>query len=66
MKVFIKRSIEVEMLFKLTPFPKLNDTACTLKLRLVKLLFVIFGRLSNSFFVHLMVRGNGRLSYLIF
>ena len=40
-------------------------TQCTLKLRPVKLLFVIFGRLSYSFFVHLMVWGNGRLSYLI-
>ena len=40
-------------------------TACTLKLRPVKLLFVIFGRLSYSFFVNLMVWGNGRLSYLI-
>ena len=40
-------------------------TACTLKLRPVKLLFVIFGRLSYSFFANLMVWGNGRLSYLI-
>ena len=40
-------------------------TGCTLKLRAVKLLFVIFGRLSYSLFVNLMVRGNGRLSYLI-
>ena len=28
----------------------------------LKLLFVIFGRLSYFFFVHLMVWGNGRLS----
>ena len=40
-------------------------TQCTLKLRPVKLLFVIFGRLSYSFFVILMVSGNGRLSYLM-
>ena len=40
-------------------------TACTLKLRPVKLLFVIFGRLSYSFFVNLMVWGSGRLSYLM-
>ena len=40
-------------------------TQCTLKLRPVKLLFVIFGRLSYSLFVNLMVWGNGRLSYLI-
>ena len=40
-------------------------TACTLKLRPVKLLFVIFGRLSYSFFVILMVSGNGRLSYFL-
>ena len=40
-------------------------TQCTLKLRPVKLLFVIFGRLSYSFFVHQMVLSNGRLSYLI-
>ena len=33
--------------------------------RPVKLLFFIFGRLSYSFFVILMVSGNGRLSYLI-
>ena len=37
-------------------------TACNLKLRPVKLLFVIFGRLSYSLFVNLMVWGNGRLS----
>ena len=35
-------------------------TGGTLKLRPVKLLFVIFGRLSYSFFVNLMVSGNGR------
>ena len=40
-------------------------TRGTLKLRPVKLLFVIFGRLSYSFFVNLMVWGNGQLSYLI-
>ena len=40
-------------------------TACTLKLRPVKLLFVIFGRLSYSFFVQIMVSGNGRLSYIL-
>jgi len=40
-------------------------TQCTLKLRPVKLIFVIFGRLSYSFFVILMVSGNGRLSYLM-
>ena len=40
-------------------------TQCTLKLRPVKLLYVIFRRLRYSFFVHLMVWGNGRLSYLI-
>ena len=38
MKVFIKRSVEVEMLLKFTPFPKLNDTVCTLKLHPVKLI----------------------------
>ena len=40
-------------------------TAFTVKLRPVKLLFVIFGRLSYSFFVILMVSGNGRLSYFL-
>ena len=40
-------------------------TQCTLKLRPVKLLFVIFGHLSYSFFANLMFWGNGRLSYLI-
>ena len=37
-------------------------TQCTLTLRPVKLLFVIFGRLSYSFFVR--VWANGRLSHL--
>ena len=40
-------------------------TACTLKLRSVKLPFVIFGRLCYSIFVNLMVWVNGRLSYFI-
>ena len=40
-------------------------TQYTLKLRPVKLLFVIFGRLSHSFFVNIKVWGNGRLRYLI-
>ena len=44
---------------------KIDYSSCTLKLRPVKLLFVIFGRLSYSFFVNQMVWGNGRLSYLI-
>ena len=44
----------------------IHYTQCTLKLRPVKLLFVIIGRLSYSFFIHLMVWGNGRLSDLIF
>ena len=44
---------------------KSSYTQCTLKLRPVKLIFVIFGRLSYSFFVILMVSGNGRLSYLM-
>ena len=43
----------------------IHYTQCSLKLRPVKLLFVIFGRLSYSFFANLMVWGNGRLSYLI-
>ena len=40
-------------------------TGCTLKLRAVKLLFVIFGRLSYTFFVKIMVLGYGRLSYIL-
>ena len=40
-------------------------TGCTLKLRAVKLLFVIFGRLSYTFFVKIMILGNGRLSYIL-
>ena len=40
-------------------------TGCTLKLRAVKLLFVIFGRLSYTFFGKNMVLSNGRLSYII-
>ena len=40
-------------------------TGCTLKLRAVKLLFVIFGRLSYTFFIKIMVLGNGRLSYIL-
>ena len=51
--------------FNLPIYGDITYTQCTLKLRPVKLLFVIFGRLSYSFFVHLMVWGNGRLSYLI-
>ena len=43
----------------------MDYTGCTLKLRAVKLLFVIFGRLSYSFFVQIMVSGNGRLSYIL-
>ena len=39
-------------------------TGGTLQLRPVKLLFVIFGRLSYYFFMNLRVSGNGRLSYL--
>ena len=41
------------------------STGCTLKLRAVKLLFVIFGRLSYIFFLKIMVLGNGRLSYIL-
>ena len=40
-------------------------TGCTLKLRAVKLLFVVFGRLSYSFPVNKMVLGDGRVSYII-
>ena len=40
-------------------------TGCTLKLRAVKLLFVIFGRLKLHFFVKIMVLGYGRLSYIL-
>ena len=40
-------------------------TGCTLKLRAVKLLFVIFGRLSYTFFGKNLVLRNGRLSYII-
>jgi len=40
-------------------------TGCTLKLRAVKLLFVIFGRLSYTFFVKIVILGNGRLSYIL-
>ena len=44
---------------------QLYYTGCTLKLRAVKLLFVIFGRLSYTFFVQIMILGNGRLSYIL-
>ena len=43
---------------------KLKYTGCTLKLRAVKLLFVIFGRLSYTFFGKNMVLRYGRLSYI--
>ena len=40
-------------------------TGCTLKLRAVKLLFVVFGRFSYSFSVNKIVLGDGRVSYII-
>ena len=52
-------------MFKLNVLSSKNYTGCTLKLRAVKLLFVIFGRLSYTFFVKIMVLGNGRLSYIL-
>ena len=61
-----QRSIDVKLVNKCQNYDPLTQyTACTLKLRPVKLLFVIFGRLSYSFFLNVMVWGNGRLSYLI-